>query len=262
VVGRLLGKVAIITGASRGIGKTTAKLFADEGATVIVNYTHSETKARETLDEINQAHGGAAILWKADVSKEKEAKGMVAGVVEKFGRIDILVNNAGVLRLAAYDRINDKELDEMMGINLRGTLYCSQEAAKSMVPRRYGKIVNIASNAGLGTALVGTTAYAALKAGVIIFTKRFAFELGKSGVNVNCVAPGFIETDMTTTGRTAKEWEKVKDSMASRAALNRIGQPRDIANVILFLSSDESSFITGQTLVVDGGRMDYLSHSF
>jgi 3-oxoacyl-[acyl-carrier protein] reductase len=149
----------------------------------------------------------------------------------------------------------------MMGTNLRGTIYCSQEAARSMIVRRYGKIVNVASIAALGTSLAGTTPYAASKASVIILTKRLALELGKSGVNVNCVAPGFIETEMTKTVRNAGKWREVVCSMASRTVLNRIGEPRDIACAILFLSSDESSFITGQTLVVDGGRTDYLSHS-
>jgi 3-oxoacyl-[acyl-carrier protein] reductase len=257
----LQGKVALITGASRGIGRTTAKLFSDEGATVIVNYAHSETEARKTLDEINHAHTESAILWKADVSKQKQAKGMVAAVVKRFGRIDILVNNAGTMRNAEYNQINDKDLDEMMGTNLRGTIYCSQEAAKSMIVRRYGKIVNVASIAALGTTLAGTTPYAASKATVIILTKRLALELGKSGVNVNCVAPGFIETEMVKTVRTGRKWREVVRSMASRTVLNKIGEPLDIARAILFLSSDESSFITGQTLVVDGGRMDYLSHS-
>jgi len=258
--GRLQGKVALITGASRGIGRATAKLFSDEGATVIVNYVHSEKAGRKTVDEINEAHAGSAILWKADVSKRNQAKSMVAAAVKRFGRIDILVNNAGTMRNAEYNQINDRELDEMMGTNLRGTIYCSQEAARSMTVRRYGKIVNVASIAAIGTTLAGTTPYAASKATVIVLTKRLALELGKGGVNVNCVAPGFIETEMTKTVR-GRKWREVARSMASRTVLNKIGEPLDIARAILFLSSDESSFITGQTLVVDGGRTDYLSHS-
>jgi len=261
MTGRLEGKVAIITGGAKGIGRATAELFASEGASVFINYHSSERDALDTARRINERNSGHAFALKADVMKEEEVKGMVASVVERFGTVDILVNNAGVLRHATLDAIGDDILEEMIGVHVRGTIYCTREVAKTMVKKRYGKIVNLASIAALGTALHGTTPYAATKAAVASLTRRFAYELGGSGINVNSVAPGFIQSEMTMAGATDEAWKETTRRMSARAALARIGQPADIAHAILFLSSDESSFITGQMLVVDGGRMDYLSHS-
>ena len=261
MVGRLQGKVAVVTGSSRGIGQATAELFAAEGAKVMVNYNRSEEEARNVIRGINDRFRDSAFPVKADVSNEKEVKEMMRATLSQFGRIDVMVNNAGVVRSAEYNGITDSDLEEMTGTNLRGTLYCSREAAKDMVKRRHGKIVNIASIAALGTAFTGTTAYATTKAGVVILTRRLAFELGKEGINVNVVAPGFVHTVMAAAGKTGEEWEKQASLMASKAMLNRIGEPVDIANAVLFFSSEESNFVTGQLLVVDGGRMDYLSHS-
>jgi len=261
MAGRLNGKIAVVTGASRGIGRATAELFASEGAKVFVNYNRSEEEARNVVEGINGQTKDSAFMIKADVSKEREVKEMVRTVVSRFGRIDVMVNNAGAAHITDYNGINDPDLDDMLGTNLKGTIYCCREAANDMVRWKRGKIVNIASIAAIGTAFPGTTPYSTTKAGVVILTRRLAFELGKSGINVNAVAPGFIHTFMAEAGRTKEEWEKHAALMASKAMLNMIGKPIDIANAVLFLSTDESSFMTGQLLVVDGGRMDYLSHS-
>jgi len=262
MAGRLEGKVAIVTGASRGMGRATAELFASEGARVAVNYLASEEQAFEVVKGINSRDSGyqRALAVKANVSVRDEVKAMVATVLERFGRIDILVNNAGVVYYSDPDGIDDSDLEEMFGVHVRGTIYCTVEVAKHMKERASGRIVNVASIASIGTALRGTTAYSATKAGVITLTRRFAFEYGKSGIGVNCVAPGFIETEMTRAGLSQEEWSKTRERISSRTLLNRIGTPLDVARATLFLSSEESSFITGQVLVVDGGRTDYLSH--
>jgi 3-oxoacyl-[acyl-carrier protein] reductase len=262
MTGRLEGKVAIVTGASRGIGKATAELFAAEGAAVFVNYNSSEKDALEVVRKINMRRRGRAFPAKANVSRESEAKDLIGAAVERFGKIDILVNNAGVAHYATLDAMKEGDLDDMFGVNVKGTIFCTREAARNMVRRRYGKIVNFASIAALGTALPDTSPYSATKAGVMVLTKRFAFELGKSGINVNCVAPGFVDTAMARLGKNESEWRKAVETVTSRTMLNRIGDPADVAGAVLFLSSDESSFVTGQLLVVDGGRMDFLSHGF
>ncbi len=259
---RLDGKVAIITGGSRGIGRATAELFASEGATVFVNYNSSERLALDAVSRINEKGDGHAFAVKADVSKRDEVARMVEEALARLSKVDILVNNAGVLRHGTLNDASDSDLEEMFAVHVEGTTNCSREVARTMVARRYGKIVNLASIAAVGTALPGTTPYSATKAAVASLTRRFAFELGGSGINVNCVAPGFVQSEMTMSGATEKEWDETVKRMSSRAMLARIGQPIDIARAILFLSSDDSSFITGQMLVVDGGRMDYLSHGF
>lgn len=244
------------------MGRATAELFASEGAKVAVNYLVSEEQAFEVVRGINERKSGSqkALAVKADVSSRDEVKAMVATVLERFGRIDILVNNAGVLYYSNPESIDESNLEEMFGVHVRGTIYCTVEVAKHMMARASGRIVNVASIASIGTALGGTTAYSATKAGVMALTRRFAFELGKSGISVNCVAPGFIETEMTRAGQSPEEWSKTRERISSRTMLGRIGTPLDVARATLFLSSDDASFITGQVLVVDGGRTDYLSH--
>ena len=251
-----------MTGASRGMGRATAELFASEGAKVAVNYHASEEQAFEVVDGINGREKGneRALAVRADVSSRDEVKAMVATVVERFGRIDVLVNNAGVMYYSDPESIDENNLEEMFGVHVRGTIYCTVEVAKHMTARASGRIVNVASIASIGTALRGTTAYSATKAGVTALTRRFAFELGNRGISVNCVAPGFIETEMTRAGLSPEEWSKTRERISSRTMLNRIGTPLDVARATLFLSSDDASFITGQVLVVDGGRTDYLSH--
>lgn len=258
--GRLEGRVALVTGSSRGIGRAIALTFAREGADVAVNYVRAKEKAEEVVEKI-KSMGRRAIALKANVADKGEVEAMVEKVVEEFGKIEILVNNAGVLYLGELLNMSDEQFDEMIDINVKGVLYCSREAAKYMVKNRYGKIINIASNAGIGTAFKGTTPYAATKAAVIMLTKRFAFELGPYGINVNAIAPGLILTDLIRAGRSPEELEKVIESTAKKSVLGRVGRPEDIANVALFLASDESSFITGQVIVADGGRTDYLTHA-
>ncbi len=260
VSGRLEGKKAVITGASRGIGRATALLFAREGADVCINYAKSEKEARQVQAELRKI-GAQAFISKADVSDSGEVEAMVTKAHSEFGQIDILVNNAGRFYPGStFDLIED-QLEEMFEINVKGLLNCTRHVAKHMMERKYGKIVNLGSIAGTGTAYPGTTAYAISKGAVVTLTKRFAVELGGFGINVNAVAPGLIRTDMTTRGKTRQKFEQVARDVRRRSLLGKIGEPEDISNAILFLASDESSFMTGQILTIDGGRTDYVSHS-
>jgi len=257
--GKLDGKVALITGASRGIGKTTAELFAAEGAKVCVNYTKAEKEAVDVVRLIEMA-GGEALAVRADVSKRPEVAAMVEQCVARFGKIDILVNNAGILRRGDLFTLKDEDLDAMFAINVKGTINCTREVGRHMLARGAGKIVNIASNAGLGTAFKGTTGYAMTKAAVILLTKRFALEFTGKGINVNCVAPGYTVTEMNTGGKTPEQFEQATADVSSKSMLNRIAKPEEIAKAILFMASDDSSFAMGQTIYIEGGRMDYLAH--
>jgi len=261
-VKRLKDKVALITGSSRGIGRAIALRFAEEGAKVCINYVRSRDKAIEVAEKVKGLNG-EAIIVQADVSKENEVEKMVNEVVGRFGRIDILVNNAGILYRSNLMDMDYREFRRMFDVNVMGVLYCCREAAKHMIRNRYGKIINIASVAGIGTALPDTTPYAITKAAVIMLTKRLAFELGRYGINVNAIAPGLILTDMVRLGfgETPEEVKKNIEAIKSKSTLGRIGEPDDVADVALFLASDESNFISGQVIVVDGGRMDFLSHS-
>jgi 3-oxoacyl-[acyl-carrier protein] reductase len=260
MTGRLEGKVALITGGSRGIGRATAEVFAREGAKVCVNYVNGEKEANEVAKGI-ESRGGEAIALRADVSKEEEVAAMVEKAVQRFGRIDVLVNNAGVLKPGDLMTMKDEDLDAMFATNVKGTIYCTRQVAKRMMEdRRGGKVVNIASNAGIGTAVKGTTAYGITKTAVILLTRRFALDFRGQNINVNCIAPGYTETEMAHRGRTQEQFEAVAAEISSKSMLNRIGQPEEIARAILFFASDDSSFATGQTVLVDGGRMDYLTH--
>ena len=260
--GRLVGKVALITGASRGIGRATAEVFAKEGAKVCVNYVRGENEANQVVRTI-EGLGGEALALKCDVSDENEVADMVGRALRRFDKVDILVNNAGILRVGDLFSLSDEDIDAMIGVNVKGTIYCTRHVAKHMLERgEGGKIVNIASNAGLGTSYKGTTFYGLTKAAVMLLTKRFAFEFRGQNINVNCIAPGYTETEMPARGRTPAEFETAVKDVSARAMLNRIGQPEEIARAILFLASDDSSFATGQTIMVDGGRMDYLTHGF
>jgi len=231
---RVDGKVALVTGASRGVGRATALRLAREGAAVVVNYAQREKDARQVVDEV-RAGGGEAFAAGADVGREAAVRSMVEQAVRRFGRIDILVNNAGISHPGNLLTLDEAALDEMIA-------------------------VNIASIAGFGTALADTTPYAATKAAVITLTKRFALELGPHGITVNAISPGFIRTDMATA-MAGGDTEAMLDAVARKAMLRRVGLPEDIAYAVLFLASDEASFISAQVLTVDGGRMDFLSHS-
>jgi 3-oxoacyl-[acyl-carrier protein] reductase len=185
---------------------------------------------------------------------------MANSAKSRFGRIDILVNNAGILHSGSAIKLNEDDFDHMLAVNLKGSIYTSQAVAPGMIEQRYGKIINLSSLAGLGTAVNETTPYAMTKAAVISLTKRLALELGPHHINVNAIAPGFVRTEMLQFLDTAEDRARL-ESLGKKAILNRVGTPNDIANVAVFLASDESSFMTAQVLTVDGGRMDFLSHS-
>ncbi|SFT74686.1 3-oxoacyl-[acyl-carrier-protein] reductase [Selenomonas sp. GACV-9] len=242
------GKVALVTGASRGIGRAIAIRLASEGAKVAINYAGNTAKAEEVKAEIEK-NGGEAILVQADISSTEAVDAMVETVVEAFGQIDILVNNAGITRDGLLMRMKDEDFDAVINTNLKGVFYCTKAVSKLMMKKRSGRIINMASVVGLmGNA--GQANYAAAKAGVIGFSKSAAKELAARGINVNVVAPGFIATDMT-----AAMTDKAKEATLAGIPLKRMGQPEDVANAVLFLASDHASYITGQIVNVDGGMV-------
>lgn len=249
---RLDGKVALVTGGSRGIGRAICQVFAREGASVVVNYARNEQAAAQVVQAI-QANGGRAIAVQADVANKQQIESMVEKSHAEFGPINVLVNNAGILFKGTTLRWPDDDFDKMIAVNIKGIIHCVQAVAPEMIERRYGKIVNLASLAGLGTAVGETTPYALTKAAVMSLTKRLALELGPHGINVNALAPGFIRTELIANVDTGP--------VAQKSILGRVGTPEDIANAALFLASDDSSFMTAQVVTVDGGRMDFLSHS-
>ncbi len=259
-MGRLDGRVAVVTGGSRGIGRAICLALAREGADVCVNYNASRDGALGVVREI-AAMGRRAVAVQGDVGVADDARAVVERAIEEFGELHILVNNAGILLRGSFTSIDAGELERMERINVGGVIHCTEAAAKHMKEKRYGKIINIASIAGIGTAVEGTTPYAMTKAAVIILTKRYAFELGRYNINVNCIAPGYVLTDMTAAGRSREEVEELIRVASQKSVLGRIGRPEDIAGVAVFLASDEASYMTGQTLVVDGGRIDFLTHS-
>ena len=255
----LKNKVAIITGASRGIGRAIAISFASAGAKVIVNYHREESLAENVVEEIKQENG-IAMAIQADVGDENAVKSMVDSTVSTFNDVDIIVNNAGIaIGGGSLLEYNEKEFEPMWRVNVNGILLCTRTVAPYMIKKRYGKIVNLGSVAGLGTArLPGNLLYSATKAAVGILTKRLAIELGQYGINVNAIAPGLIRTDMAMSTTDSDEQMKYFEE---NTVLKRIGDPKEIANAALFLASDQASFITAQILTVDGGRIDYITHS-
>lgn len=242
------GKTALVTGASRGIGRAIALCLAAEGARVAINYA-GNVKAAEEVKASVEAAGGTAILCQADIADSAAVETMVADVVKEFGAIDILVNNAGITRDTLLMRMKDEDFAKVLDTNLKGVFYCTKAVSKLMMKKRSGRIINMASVVGLvGNA--GQTNYAAAKAGVIGFSKSAAKELASRGITVNVVAPGFIGTDMT-----AGLPESVKEKMLTDIPLGRMGEPEDVANAVLFLASDQASYITGQVVNVDGGMV-------
>ena len=250
-------KVAVVTGSSRSIGRGIALAFARGGCSVGVNYSKSREEADRVVDTIKEM-GGKAIAVQCDVSKRDEVEAMFSTIIKEFGKVDILVNNAGIAARGSILDTTDQVWDRHMDINLKGVFLCTQVAARHMVERRYGKIVNISSNSGFGVAMNGETSYGVSKAGVIQLTKSSAYELGSYGINVNCVAPGAIDTVMLKGGRSDEEYEKVLQGRRDSSSLGITGTPEDIANAVMFFASDESRYITGKTLLVDGGRRDFL----
>lgn len=255
---RLENKAALITGASRGIGRAMAMAFAGEGAAVAVNYATHRRLAEEVCQAIASA-GGRALCVQADVGKAEQVEPMVQEVLREYRRIDILVNNAGLLTLEPTLATGGAGFDRMMEVNLKGVVRCTAAVAAGMKQRGYGRIINVSSIAALATSMPGVTGYAITKASVNMFTRRLANELGPHNVTVNAIAPGFIATDMSLEGARASGTDV--STIAGRTMLRRVGEPVDIARVALFLASEDSGYMTGQVLTVDGGRIDYLTHS-
>ncbi|WP_088809521.1 MULTISPECIES: 3-oxoacyl-[acyl-carrier-protein] reductase [Listeria] len=242
----LKGKVAVVTGGSRGIGREIVLALAKEGANIFFNYGGRADAAKETLDLVSE-FGVEAEAMKADVSSEEEVQAFFKEVTNRFGRIDILVNNAGITRDNLLMRMKEDEWDDVININLKGTFLCTKAVARTMMKQRAGKIINMTSVVGIiGNA--GQANYVASKAGMIGLTKTTARELAPRGINVNAVAPGFIETEMTD-----ELDENTKELMLAQIPLGAYGKTKDIANAVKFLASDESSYITGQVLSIDGG---------
>jgi len=249
----LLGKVALITGASRGIGKVIALSFAKEGAEVVVM---DVLDASETVSEIEKL-GKEAIGVKGDVTKRVDVEEVVQQAVEKFGRIDVLVNNAGVVTVRPAEEMTEDEWDRDMDVNLKGLFLCSQVVGKGMIKQRKGNIINIASMVAEAV-LPGHIAYCASKAGVIALTKVLAIEWAKYNIRVNAIAPGFIKTELVAD--LVEKGLRSKDEMEmieKRTPLRRWGAPQDVSNVALFLASEDSAFMTGQTVFVEGGWLSY-----
>ncbi|MED1917722.1 3-oxoacyl-[acyl-carrier-protein] reductase [Brevibacillus sp. DP1.3A] len=242
----LTGKTALVTGASRGIGRAIALKLAEAGANVVVNYAGSEAAASETVALIKEM-GRDAIMIRANVSSTEDVNDMFKAALDHFGAIDILVNNAGITRDNLIMRMKEDEWDDVIATNLKGVFNCVKAATRPMMKQRSGKIINITSVVGvLGNA--GQANYVAAKAGVIGLTKTAARELASRNITVNAVAPGFIDTEMT-----AVLPEDVKAGLTSQIPLARLGQTDDIASVVLFLASNAANYMTGQTLHVDGG---------
>lgn len=242
----LTGKKALVTGASRGIGRAIALELAAAGADVVVNYAGSEAAASDVVQRIKEL-GRESFMVKADVSSAQEVEEMFKQALEAFGRIDILVNNAGITRDNLIMRMKEEEFDQVIATNLKGVFNCVKAATRPMMKQRSGRIINISSVVGaLGNP--GQANYVAAKAGVIGMTKAAAKELASRGITVNCVAPGFIESDMTD-----KLPEDMRGQLLQQIPLARMGQPEDIARAVRFLASDDASYMTGQTIHVDGG---------
>jgi len=257
---KLEGKVALVTGGSRGIGRAACLRLAAAGAAVAVNYRSGASAAREVADAIGDA-GGRAMTVEADVGDRAAVAAMVERIAAELGPVDVLVNNAGLLFSGSLLSYEEAQLDAMWRTNVKGILHTTAEAAPGMIAKGWGRVINVGSAAGVGTALPGTTLYAATKGAVNVLTRRLAFELGGHGVTVNAVLPGYIRTDMTMAGRSEEEARRIVEMLDARSMIGRgVGEPAEIAAVIEFLASPESAFMTGQLLLADGGRMDYLAH--
>lgn len=244
----LQGKNALVTGSSRGIGRSIALELAKKGANVAVNYAGNEQKAEEVVEELKSL-GVNAIKVQADVANEDDVKRMVKEVIQTFGSLDILVNNAGITKDNLLMRMKVEEFDDVIQTNLKGAFLCTKAVTRQMMKQRYGKIINIASIVGV-SGNAGQANYVAAKAGMIGLTKSTAKELASRNILVNAVAPGFITTDMTDILT-----DEQKEAILSTIPLEKLGEPEDVANVVCFLASDDAKYITGQTIHVDGGMV-------
>ena len=253
-------QVALVTGGARGIGRAIARLLAQRGAAVCVNYAAHANAAQALVAEI-LGDGGRAFAAMADVAESAAVEAVVAQTEKELGPVTILVNNAGISWRGTLDTYDPEQVTRMRQVNVEGLVHATRSVIGGMRARRYGRIVNISSIAAIGTALSGNAFYAATKAEVAILTKRFAMELGPHNITVNAVAPGFVRTDMTQRGRGADNWQGTEEAFAAKAMMGRIGEPEDIANAVAFLASPEAGWITAQVLAVDGGRMDYIGHA-
>ncbi len=242
----LAGKTALVTGASRGIGRAIALKLADAGANVAINFAGNIAKAEEVKAEI-ETSGGKAILVQGNVADFQSVTEIVKKVVETFGTVDILVNNAGITRDNLLLKMSEQDFDEVVETNLKGVFNCTKAVTKIMMKQRGGRIVNMTSVVGL-EGNVSQANYAAAKAGIIGFTKSAAREFATRGVTVNAVAPGFISTDMT-----AAVSDKIRDEILNKIPMAKIGAPEDVANLVAFLASEQAAYITGQVINVDGG---------
>lgn len=244
----LENKIALVTGGSRGIGRAIALELAKSGVNIGISYVSNSEKASEVIEEIKE-YGVKAIAVQGNVSIEEDVTNMVKSIEKELGAIDILVNNAGVTKDNLLIRMKTEEWDQVMDVNLKGTFLCTKAVSRGMMKKRYGKIINITSVVGI-MGNPGQGNYSASKAGVIGFTKSMAKELSSRGIRVNAIAPGFIETDMTDVLK-----DEIKETMLNAIPLNTLGKPKDIANLVVFLASDRSDYITGQVINVDGGLL-------
>jgi 3-oxoacyl-(acyl-carrier-protein) reductase len=244
-MGRLDGKAALVTGASRGIGRAIAEELAHEGAKVAINYQSNDAKAQEVVDVITR-FGGTAILAKANIADPQEARAMVKRVASQFGRLDVLVNNAGITRDKSLRKMTDEDWVQVIQTNLNAVFFCTSAAIPIMVEQNFGRIINISSmNGQIGA--FGQANYAASKGGIIAFTKTAALELAKSNITVNTIAPGFTETDMF-----AKVPANIQEQIKGRIPIGRFAHPEEIAKTVIFLAAD-GAYITGQQINVNGG---------
>lgn len=251
---KLKNRVALVTGSSRGIGAEISRTFSVEGARIYLNFNSNENKAKQIAEDYDNI-----IPIKGDVSRRSDVSNIIKKIKDESGRLDILVNNAGIMINMPLLEFHEVSVRKMFDVNIFGTIYSTVEAAKIMPPG--STIINIASNAGIGTSFMNTTYYSMTKAAIINFTKRAALELSDKRIRVNAIAPGWIATDLTLGDRSLEEAEELKKFLEKNTTIGRWGEVKDVARVALFLASEDSAYINGQTIVVDGGRKDYLTHS-